>query len=326
MDVERLVSGLRAAGELSRLRLLNLLARGSLTVSELTAIMGQSQPRVSRHLKLLSEANLIERLPEGSWVFYRLAESDRDGVSSFVERLLSGLDKDDAVIATDLERLAAVKQTRAAEAANYFAANAGEWNRIRSLHLSEGEVEAAMRAMLGDRPAGLLVDLGTGTGAVLAALSDLYARGIGFDVSHAMLSVARVNLERAHLTRAHVRHGDIFALPVAKASAGTVVLHQVLHYLDDPLGAVRSAARLLEPEGRLLICDFAPHALEFLRTDHAHRRLGFSDDEIARWCGASGLQLTAKRHLPPKDPAGLTVSLWLAVRPQAAAKSLELAS
>jgi ArsR family transcriptional regulator len=335
-SLESLVESLRAAGEPTRLRLLNVLARGELTVSELTQILCQSQPRVSRHLKLLLEAKLIERLPEGSWVFYRLAEEGAaDDRRAFIDRLVSSLPSDDPQIAHDFERLAAVKRGRATQAAEYFAAHAQEWSRIRSLHLAEAEVERMMRELLQSEPAELLVDLGTGTGRVLEALNGLYQRGIGFDVSHAMLSVARVNLERAKLTHAHVRHGDLASLNLPKACADAVVLHQVLHYLDDPAGAVHAAARLVKAGGRLLIVDFAPHKLEFLRQAHAHRRLGFAEDEVSRWCRGAGLEVMAIRHLPPKESPGapsdheaLTVSLWLARRPlhEARRSALELVS
>ncbi len=322
-SLDSLVVSLRAAGEPTRLRLLNVLARGELTVSELTQILGQSQPRVSRHLKLLLEASLIERLPEGAWVFYRLADDAAAGnMRVLVDRLVSTLPSDDPKIANDLDRLAAVKQARATQAAEYFAVHAQEWNRIRSLYLSEAEVERMMRELLQAQPAELLIDLGTGTGRVLEALDGLYQRGIGFDVSHAMLSVARVNLERAKLSHAHVRHGDLFSLSLPKASADAVVLHQVLHYLDDPAGAVQAAARLVKAGGQLLIVDFAPHKLEFLRQAHAHRRLGFTDEEVGRWCRSAGLKVVAVRHLPPKEGPGgnsnheaLTVSLWLARKP-----------
>lgn len=322
-SLSNLVASLRAAGEPTRLRLLNVLARGELTVSELTQILGQSQPRVSRHLKLLLEARLIERLPEGAWVFYRLAEDGpAGGMRVLVDRLVSALPAEDPQIARDLERLAAVKRARATQAAEYFALHAQEWNHIRSLHLSETEVERMMRELLKSEPAELLVDLGTGTGRVLEALTGLYQRAIGFDVSHAMLSVARVNLEHAQLSHAHVRHGDLFSLNLPRASAGTVVLHQVLHYLGDPAGAVQAAARLIKAGGQLLIVDFAPHKLEFLRQAHAHRRLGFADEEVGRWCRNAGLAVAAVRHLPPKEGPGanseheaLTVSLWLARKP-----------
>jgi len=315
-----LVARLKAAGETTRLRLLKLLAEGELTVTELTQILGQSQPRVSRHLKLLVEAGLIERLPEGSWVFYRLVEGQEAGApGAFVRRLLIELGAEDPRLIADQLRRAEVTVARGEMAARYFAQNAAEWDRLRTLYIPEAEVEAQTLALLKRKPdevePDLLVDLGTGTGRVLEILAPLFKRAIGFDISHSMLSVARVNLERAGIRNAHVRHGDLLAVPLAPGSASAVVLHQVLHYLDNPVAAVAAAARLLAPGGRLLIADFAPHTLEELRNAHAHRRLGFADEEVARWARAAGLEVAAIRHLPAKD-GPLTVSLWLAEAPR----------
>lgn len=316
-----LVSRLKAAGETTRLRLLRLLAEGELTVTELTQILGQSQPRVSRHLKLLVEARLIERLPEGSWVFYRLTEGEGPGAAApFMRRLLAELDADDLQLLADRRRRAEVTAARAEEAARYFAENAERWDRLRALYVPEAEVEAQMLALLepgpGEPPQDLLVDLGTGTGRVLEILAPLFERAIGFDISHAMLSVARVNLDKAGVRNAHVRHGDLAAVPVPAGTASAVVLHQVLHYLDNPAAAVASAARLLAPGGRLLVVDFAPHELETLRTEHAHRRLGFSEDDVARWARAAGLEIGTVRHLRSRDSGEpLTVSVWLAQAP-----------
>lgn len=321
-----LVSRLRAAGEMTRLRLLILLAEGELTVSELTQILGQSQPRVSRHLKLLVEAELVERLPEGAWVFYRLADGAGEGsAGALLRRLLGEIKGRDPVIEADRGRRVEVTAARARAAAQYFEANAQEWDRIRSLHISESLVEAAMLALLGPKPIDLLLDLGTGTGRVLEVLAPLCRRAIGFDISHAMLSIARVNLERTGVRHAHVRHGDLYSVPLAPQCADAVVLHQVLHYLDNPGAAIQSAARLLAPGGRLLVVDFAPHTLEYLREEQAHRRLGFSDDQLARWFADSGLVAAQIRHLDPEHPGeGLTVSLWLAQEAQPAHRSLEL--
>jgi ArsR family transcriptional regulator len=236
-----------------------------------------------------------------------------------VRRLLGELVLADPYIAADKLRRAEVMAARSDAAAEYFAANAPEWDRLRALHLPEAEVDAAMLALLPAKESlDLVVDLGTGTGRVLELLAPRAKRAIGFDVSHEMLSVARVNLERAGIRNAHVRHADLFALPLETGSADLVVLHQVLHYLDNPAQAVGQAARLLKPGGRLLIVDFAPHKLEFLRDEQAHRRLGFADDEVARWYKAAGLQQGAVRHLAPGPDAGpecLTVSLWLATVP-----------
>jgi len=311
-----LLSGLKAAAEITRLRMLGLLAHGELSVKDLTTILGQSQPRISRHLKLLVEAGLVERLPEGAWAYYRL--SDDDAVGRFVCDLLAQVDPSDAVIAGDKERLDGVKREHAEAAERYFSANAAEWDQIRTLQAADSTVEAAMRAAAGDRPVQNFLDIGTGTGRVLELFSDLYVRGTGVDASQSMLAIARAKLEKAGIRHAQVRHGDLYALPLAAGGFDMVVIHQVLHYLSDPARALREAARMLSPGGRLLIVDFAPHDLEFLRNEHAHRRLGFAHEQIAQWCAESGLEIDLMRDIAPEGAGSdqLTVSLWLARDPR----------
>lgn len=304
------VAALRAVGEPTRLRILALLAEGEATVKDLTEILAQSQPRVSRHLKLLTEAGLVERMPEGAWAYYRL--NDAVATAGLVETLLAHLDPDDPVIQSDRRRLAASQAAHAALAQRYFATNAASWDRLRTLHAAEDAVEAAIREIVGDRPIYNLLDVGTGTGRMLTLLSDLYSRGVGVDMSHDMLSVARANLAAAHVDNAHVRQGDVTALP-AGGGYDLVVIHQMLHYLDDPARALKEAARALTPGGRLLVVDFAPHTHEFLRSEHAHRRLGFGHEQMRSWLEAAGLDLQLTRDLAPDTPDGLTVSLFLAV-------------
>lgn len=311
--MDRIVAALRAAGEPTRLRILALLSRGELTVSEIVHVLGQSQPRVSRHLKLLAEAGLIERLPEGSWVFYALAADDPH-ITRLVDAAVAALKRSEGPggeLARDLERLSGVKAARADAAAAYFRAVAQDWDRIRSLHLAESEVEAAMVRAAGPDPIGLMVDVGTGTGRVLELFGPRVERGVGIDLSHEMLTVARANLDRAGLSHCTARRADLYALPFANGVADLVTIHQVLHYLDDPALAVFEAARLLAPGGSLLIVDFAPHALEFLRDEHAHRRLGFADDEVAGWAEAANLSLEPAIALGATDDAALTVKIWL---------------
>jgi ubiquinone/menaquinone biosynthesis C-methylase UbiE/DNA-binding transcriptional ArsR family regulator len=316
MGLDTLLAGLRAGGDPTRLRLLALLARGDLNVKDLTQILGQSQPRISRHLKLLTEAGLIDRFREGSWVFYRLAESGP--ASALARGIVALVDPGEAVVGRDLERLAAVKDERAADAAAYFRAQAGDWDRVRALHVDEAEVERAMLEAIGAGPFDRLLDLGTGTGRVLELFAPRIRRGVGVDLSHEMLTFARAKLDKAGYSHCQVRHGDLYALPFEAASFDVVTIHQVLHYLDDPARAIGEAARMLRPGGRLLIVDFAPHDLEFLRQEQAHRRLGFSAADVAKWVAAAGLRLGRHRELgPPKTAAGarLVVSLWLAEAP-----------
>lgn len=314
--MEQVLAALRAAGEETRLRLLALCARADLTVSDLTRILGQSQPRISRHLKVLCESGLLTRLREGSWVFFRLT---LDGpAAEAARRIVDLLPADDAVLLRDRARMTAVQDERAQAAAAYFRDNAAQWDAIRSLHVDETEVETALiRALHANNGESLgdLVDVGTGTGRILTLLGPKADRAIGIDQSHEMLTVARAALAAADLRHCLVRLGDLYGLPLDDASADVVVIHMVLHFAERPAAAVAEAARLLRPGGRLAIVDFAPHDQEVLREQHNHRRLGFSKEEVADWCAQAGLSVTETLSLPGKP---LTVNLWLAARPATA--------
>jgi ArsR family transcriptional regulator len=302
---------LRATAEETRLLILVLLAEGELTVSDLTDILGQSQPRISRHLKLLVEAGLVERHREGAWAFFRL--TDRGAAAQILRPMLEGLDRADPQLHDDRTRLEAVRAQRASMAQAFFARLAPDWDRIRSLHAPEATVEAAVLEAVGSKPIRSLLDLGTGTGRMLQLLAPKASRVVGLDASHAMLAVARANLERAGLVRAELRQGDIYAPPFPRNMFDLVVIHQVLHYLDDPARAIREAGRLVAPGGRILVVDFAPHSLEFLREGQAHRRLGFAREQVAAWLEEAGLDCSYTRELAPPTKSGeqLTVSLWL---------------
>lgn len=303
------LAALEALGEPTRLRLTALLSEAELTVTELTTILGQSQPRISRHLKLLVDAGLVERHREGAWAFFRL----RDGRQNrLVREALSALDMADPILVADRTRLAEVRQERARAADGYFARHAADWDRLRALHVAESEVEAALMQAIGPGPFGAVLDLGTGTGRMMTLLANRADRAVGVDSSAAMLSLARATIERAGLRNAQVRHGDIYALPVERNGYDVVVIHQVLHYLDDPARAIREASRALRPGGRLFVVDFAPHELEFLRADHAHRRLGFAPEEITEALTEAGLADASSRHVSPDKAAKLTVTIWQA--------------
>ncbi len=321
LESGELVTVLKAAAEPTRLRIMALLNSGELNVKDLMQILHQSQPRLSRHLKLLFEAGLLERFRDGSWVYFRLSERARHG--RLGERIVSLVDPDDPLIARDRERFQALKQEREALAQAYFEEHASEWDRIRALHVAEDEVEAAVLAAAGDDRVELLVDLGTGTGKILHLFSDRYQRGVGFDVNQSMLAYARAKLESAGVEQAEVRFGDLYNVALDDATADIVVMHQLLHFLADPAGAIDEAARLLKPGGRLIIVDFAPHELEFLRTTYAHERLGFADEQIGSWLSASGLQTSACRELRPAEAGEdqLTVMVWVASKPARASRA-----
>ncbi len=307
--MEKLLSALRASGEPTRLRILAILALGELTVSELTQVLLQSQPRISRHLKLLADAGLIVRYPEGSWVFYRLDESAQLG--DLLAEIIASLPQGDHELQRDRERLAEVRAERAARAQAYFAANAAQWDRLRANHIPETTVEERMGELIGSRNIDLLVDLGTGTGRMLEIFGTRATRAVGFDISPDMLTIARAKLDELEAENCQVRQGDCANVPLEDNVADIVIMHQVLHFLDDPQRAVNEAARITRPGGCVLIADFGPHDMEDLRHEHAHRRLGFADEEMSHILTAAGLTQAAGDTLAAKNTP-LTVAMWQA--------------
>lgn len=302
----------RALADPTRLRIVQLLRTMELSVGELAQVLAQSQPRVSRHIKILCDAGVAERRKEGSWVF--ICPGSRAVTAPLfeaVDRWFDTLGEDHWHVA-DAARLAAVRADRAAAAERYFAAHADLWDSLGSLHVAESEVEAAVRDLLGGESLGTLIDIGTGTGRIIELLAGNAQHSIGIDRSPEMLRVARGKLTAAWNEGWELRQGDISALPLDDASGDTVVLHQVLHYLPAPEPAIAEVGRLVKPGGRLLVVDFAPHSHEELRTQDAHARLGFSDDQIAQWYADAGLELAEVRELTGHE---LTVKLWLGQRP-----------
>lgn len=298
----------RALADSTRLRILALLRSMELSVGELAQVLGQSQPRVSRHVKILCDSGLAERRKEGSWVFVALGDGAR------VDPVLAALDawggqEADHWAVADTARLAAVRADRAAAAAEWFEAHAGEWDAIRSLHIADSEVEAAMSAALGDAPISRLIDIGTGTGRMLELFAPKAGSALGIDRSSEMLRLARAKLSEQGLSNAELRQADLYALPMADDEADAAILHHVLHFAQQPGAAIREAARVLGFGGRLLIVDFAPHEREELRVREGHVRLGFSDEQMRGWFDAAGL---ARVQTETLEGGALTVKLWLA--------------
>jgi ubiquinone/menaquinone biosynthesis C-methylase UbiE/DNA-binding transcriptional ArsR family regulator len=299
----------RALADPTRLRIVALLRRMELSVGELAQVLGQSQPRVSRHVRILTDAELCGRRREGSWVFLRLGPAAAPSLFATID-----LWRDAAMEKwelADAARLEAVRADRTASAESYFNAHAADWDAIRSLHVAEAQVEAAITQMLAAAPVGRLVDVGTGTGRMLALLGGGAKSAIGIDRSPEMLRFARARMADAGIQRADLRQGDMYALPLEADSADTVVLHLVLHYAQSPAAVIAEAARLLAPGGRLLIVDFAAHDREELREREGHARLGFDDDQINGWFSAAGLAPAAIETLVGN---ALTVKLWLGAR------------
>ena len=308
--METLLAGLRAAGEPTRLRLLALCAHGELSVSELTQILGQSQPRVSRHLKLLVEAGLLDRFREGAMVFYSIAELH--GSAHLARTLVDLLPDDDAELNRDLSRLDQIRKKRAELAASYFKENASRWREIRALHVPQAEVEARMLELIGDERIDTFLDIGTGTGRILELVADQIDRGIGIDTSPEMLAIARAQIEKNKFRHVQFRKGDMYNMPFDDQSVDLASLHLVLHYCLDPSQVIAEAARTLRGKGRLMIVDFAQQQEEQLRIEHKHQRLGFSDSEIRKSFVDAGLK-PGKTVTLAGDP--LTGKIWHAQQP-----------
>ena len=309
LSADQTVEALRAAGEPTRLRILSLLAGEELSVMEMSRILDQSQPRVSRHLKLMTDAGLIERFPDGARVYYRLSHDAQ--ARRLIDTVLDILAEDAGE--ADHRRLDEVRKDREEAAVSYFEQVAPQWDRLRSLYVSESAVEAALEKAVGPGPFQRVVDLGTGSGRMLTLFGKKAKMSVGLDLSQNMLNIARTNVTKAGVEQVELRHGDIFATRLPAASADLVIVHQVLHYLSDPAAAVAEAARLVSPGGRLVIIDFAPHDFEHMREAHQHRRLGFADSEINGWLQDGGLTPSAPIALP-HDAEGLTVTIWTAER------------
>jgi len=299
----------QALADPTRLRIVALLRLMELSVGELAQVLGQSQPRVSRHLKILADVGVLERRKEGSWVFLTLARAER------VEPLFALIDgwadaATQALFGSDAARTESIRAERAEAANRYFTGHADVWDQIRSLHVAESEVERAIGTALGNRPLGRLVDIGTGTGRMIELFGPRALHAVGIDRSSEMLRLARVKLEAAGI-QSSLRQGDMYSLPLADQSADSIIIHQVLHYAHSPAAAVAEAARVLAPGGTLLVVDFAAHEREELRATDAHIRLGFEDDVMAGWFAAAGLEIDQVRHLQGGE---LTVTLWRGVK------------
>jgi ArsR family transcriptional regulator len=317
--MEQLLAALRAAAEPTRLRLLALAAAGPFCVMEFTEILGQSQPRLSRHLKLLCDAGLLERQREGANVWFAVPP---DAPGRLVRDLLARLPADDAVLETDRRQAARVLAERARVASESFHRQGADWDEMRALDLPAPAVEAALLALVPPQGVDRLLDIGTGTGRVLELLAPRIRHGIGIDASKAMLALARARLARAGLPHCSVRLGDMYRLPLADHGIDTVVLQMVLHYAEQPASVIAEAARVLRPGGILLVVDLLAHGRNDVTARLAHRWPGFADDTMQRLMTAGGLEPGHAVRIPGPLPVGI----WPAVRGAAALAQPEAAA
>ncbi len=308
---------LRALADPTRLRIMRLLAAMELAVGELAQVLGQSQPRVSRHVRILCDATLAERRKEGSWVFLRSAigAGRAPPLGAAAANLLAVAEESDAQFAArcseDRRNLAAIRAAREVSAATYFARYAAEWDQLRGLHSPDGPVEAALAQALGSASLGALLDVGTGTGRIAELLAPRAAQVTGLDKSPEMLRLARARLQHLPAERLTLVQGDFTALPFAEAAFDTVLFHQVLHYAQAPELVLAEAARVTRPGGTIALVDFAAHDREELRSQHAHARLGFSDEQMLALLSNAGFTAAPPLALPGKP---LTVKIWTGSR------------
>ena len=307
----------RALADPTRLRIMRLLGSMELAVGEVAQVLGQSQPRVSRHIGILCDAGLAERRREGSWVFLRAGANSGEAppLSRAVAELLVEAEAADAQFAEecrqDRRKLAEIREHRESEALAYFSDHAEDWDELRRMHSSDEAVEAALARALEARPLGRLLDIGTGTGRMAELFAERAERIVALDKSLAMLRVARAKLQHLPAERVELVQGDFGSLPFAADSFDTVLFHQVLHFAQAPAAVLAEAARVTRPDGRVAIVDFAAHQREELRDRHAHARLGFEDSALAGMLDAAGFEPAAPIAL---EDGELVVKIWIAQR------------
>ncbi len=312
--MDHLLNIMRALADPTRLRIALLIRQLELSVGEVVQILGQSQPRVSRHIRILDEAGIAQRRKEGSWVFLRPGAHLTSGSMDALFAMTDGSEA--RIMQRDLTKLAEVRAARAKMADDYFALHAGEWDGLRSLHVAESQVEAAMIRVLEIAPLGNVLDIGTGTGRMIELLASRASQFTAVDNNAEMLRVARAKLSarKGNLPPVEIKLGDFNTLPLENDSFDTVLFHQVLHYAPAPDRVIAEAARVLAPSGRMMIVDFAAHDHEELRSIHAHARLGFTDDMISRAFAGCGLHMAHRETL---DGGALTVKIWLGQKKRA---------
>lgn len=308
---------LRALGDTTRLRIIRLLGTMELAVGELSQVLQQSQPRVSRHASILVDAGLALRRREGSWIYLRAASDNAGGspLTSAVLRLLAIAEQEDEAFAAqcdeDRRQLAAIRESREGKAAQWFESHADEWDDLRRRHSPDEQVEQALRDALDTEPLGQLLDIGTGTGRMADLFASSATRVVALDKSLEMLRVARARLQNLPAEQVELVQGDFLSLPFDSATFDTVLLHQVLHYAPDPLDPLREAARVMKPGGRIAIVDFAAHNHEELRDRFQHARLGFEDSQLAETLRRCGF---APEQPITLEGEALTVKIWVARR------------
>lgn len=307
--MERYANILKTLGHTDRLRIISILDRGELTVTELVQTLGLSQPRVTQYIKSLESVDIVERLREGSWVFSRLKRTNVE-VSELVQTVLGKLPKTDSVLVQDLKNLEAVREARSQLADAFFVKVAQDDRQLGHEYLPQKEIEKALLSSIKSQNFDFMIDMGTGTGRMLELFASQIQKGTGIDMNPDMLKVARHKLADERFSHISLQQSDLHSTPFRDNSADLVTLHQVLHYLDDPREAISEAARLMSGTGTLLMIDFETHNVEEFRNNYAHRRLGFSESDISEWLHDVGLKLKSTARIEHKESP--PVIIWRA--------------
>src|SRR5260221_11562991 len=277
---------LTALSDATRSRMLLILERHELTVSELCAVLQLPQSTVSRHLKTLADASWVASRRDGTSRYYTLALDERD---AHTRRLWSLLREQIATTAgadQDARRLKGVLERRQSKSEEFFASAAGQWDRLRRELFGAASALHALPALIDAR--WTIGDLGCGTGETSAALAPFVARTVAVDRSGDMLQAARRRLR--DLPNVEVRRGELEALPMADGELDAAVMMLVLHHVPDPGAALQEAARTLTPRGKLVLCDMLPHDHEEDKQQMGHVWLGFGDDQLRRLLGGAGFE------------------------------------
>ena len=281
----------KALADPCRLRLAAVLLRGEFTVQELTRIMGMGQSRISRHLRILTEAGVLSVKRQGTWSYYRAGEENAffGAIRPVFERELEQLPGHH----DDLTALAAVLEERRRKSLEFFDRHARQWDTLARTLLPIPDYLERLLALV---PAvATLLEIGVGTGALLP---DLAARA-SEDHSPAMLDEARRRLAAAGQQGIELRLGEMTHLPLMDRGAGCVVANMVLHHAADPLGVLREMVRVLEPGGSVILADLARHEREWAREQLADQWLGFEEGELRAWLGNAGLEQVEVQRIAP---------------------------
>ena len=307
--MDELLLALRAAAEPTRLRILALAARGAFNVSELVTILGQSQPRLSRHLRLLVEAGLLRRQQEGVFCWFALPEASTPS-GDLARQLIRRLSDQEPVLEADRRLAAQALSERARIASDTFRQKGADWDEMTALGLPTAAVETALMSIAGQGPLGRVLDIGTGTGRVLELLGPRAEMGLGIDASAQMLALARSRLGQAGLAHCTVRRADMYRLPLPDGGDGhgfdLTVLQMVLHHAEDPEAVLREAARVTRSGARIIVVDLAAHAPHALSETLAHRHRGFQEPRMRTMLQSVGLSV----HGTVTIPGSLTTQLW----------------